>query len=156
MGVGIGSEYPACSTTCGGASALLPPGQRNRYFTLFTNFTIDLGFILSSFVPMILLWVFTPKRLTIIWRLSISLGAHPPISLFVLRLYYKEGENFQKTRFKKVSVPYGKIFKFYWFKLAVISTIWSIYDFSAYGFCVFSSYIIEELYHSSHLYKRFG
>lgn len=156
MGIGIGSEYPSGSAACAEASALLPPGKRNRYFALFTNFMIDLGFVISAFVPMVLLWIFTPKHLTIIWRLTIGLGAIPPISLFILRLYYKEGEAFSKTKFQPNSIPYAAIIKFYWFRLLIISIIWFIYDLCAYGFGIFSSYIIAELYDSSDLYKVFG
>ncbi|CCH45800.1 putative membrane protein [Wickerhamomyces ciferrii] len=156
LGIGIGSEYPAGSTACAEASALLPPGKRNRWFCWFTNFMIDTGFVVSAFVPMVLLWICTPKHLEPVWRVSIGLGAIPPISLFILRIFYKEGEVFKKTQFKKVRVPYWSILKFYWFRLAIVSIIWFIYDFSAYAFGLFSSYVISGLYDSSDLYKVFG
>ncbi|ODV72662.1 MFS general substrate transporter, partial [Cyberlindnera jadinii NRRL Y-1542] len=57
LGIGIGSEYPAGSTACAEASAMLPPGKRNRWFVWFTNFMIDSGFVISAFVPMVLLWI---------------------------------------------------------------------------------------------------
>lgn len=156
LGIGLGAEYPAGSTACAEASALLPPGKRNRWFCWFTNFMIDTGFVVSTFVPMVMLWICTPKHLEPVWRVSIGLGAIPPISLFILRIYYKEGEVFKKTRFKKVRVPYWSILKFYWFRLAIVSLIWFIYDFSAYAFGLFSSYVIAGLYDSDDLYKTFG
>ncbi|KAH3673234.1 hypothetical protein WICPIJ_009877 [Wickerhamomyces pijperi] len=155
MGIGIGSEYPSGSAACAEASSLLPPGKRNRYFAIFTNFMIDSGFVISAFVPMVLLWIFTPKHLTIIWRLTIGLGAIPPISLFILRLYYTEGKTFQKTKLNS-NVPYLAIIKFYWFRLFIIAIIWFIYDLCAYGFGIFSSYIIAELFDSADMYKVFG
>ncbi|KAH3678344.1 hypothetical protein WICMUC_001577 [Wickerhamomyces mucosus] len=156
IGIGLGSEYPAGSTACAEASALLPPGKRNRYFAFFTNFMIDFGFVVSAFVPMVLLWICTPKHLTPVWRITLGLGAIPPISLFILRLYYTEGETFSKTRFKKVSVPYSRVVRFYWFRLLTVSLIWFIYDFSAYAFGLFSSYVIANLYDSTDLYQVFG
>lgn len=156
LGIGIGAEYPAGSTACAEASALLPPGKRNRWFCWFTNFMIDTGFVVSSFVPMVMLWICTPKHLTPVWRVTIGIGAIPPISLFILRIFYKEGEVFQKTRFKKVRIPYWSILKFYWFRLTIVSIIWFIYDFSVYAFGLFSSYVIAGLYDSDDLYKVFG
>ena len=35
---------------------------------------IDFGFVVSSFVPLVLLWIFTPRHLRAVWRLSIGLG----------------------------------------------------------------------------------
>lgn len=156
LGIGIGSEYPAGSTACAEASALLPPGKRNRWFAWFTNFMIDAGFVISSFVPMVLLWICSPKHLNPVWRVTLGIGAIPPISLFFLRLYYEEGEQFQKVRFKEVRVPYWSVIKFYWFRLLIVSVIWFIYDFSAYAFGLFSSPILALLYDSSDLYKVFG
>jgi MFS family permease len=156
LGIGIGAEYPAGSTACAEASALLPPGKRNRWFVWFTNFMIDSGFVIAAFVPMVLLWICGPDNLTPVWRITLGIGAIPPISLFFLRLYYQEGKTFQKTRFKKVTVPYWTIIKFYWLRLAVVSLIWFIYDLSAYSFGLFSSYVIADLYDSEDLYAKFG
>lgn len=156
LGIGIGSEYPAGSTACAEASSLLSPGHRNRWFVWFTNFMIDSGFVIAAFVPMVLLWICGPDHLTPVWRVTLGIGAIPPISLFILRLYYKEGKTFQKTRFKKVRVPYWTVIKFYWLRLLVVSLIWFIYDLSAYSFGLFSSYIIVGLYDSEDLYAQFG
>jgi MFS family permease len=156
LGIGIGSEYPAGSTACAEASALLPPGKRNRWFCWFTNFMIDLGFVVSAFVPMVLLWICTPDHLTPVWRVTLGIGAIPPISLFILRMYYKEGEAFKKTKFQKVRIPYWTVIKFYWFRLLVVSLIWFIYDYSAYGFGLFSSYVLAGVYDDKNLYQVFG
>ncbi|TKA82845.1 hypothetical protein B0A55_00996 [Friedmanniomyces simplex] len=44
LGIGIGGEYPAGSVACAEASGELKEGHRNRWFCLFTNTQIDLGF----------------------------------------------------------------------------------------------------------------
>ena len=156
LGIGLGSEYPAGSTACAEASAMLPPGKRNRWFVWFTNFMIDSGFVISTFVPMVLLWICTPDHLTPVWRVTLGIGAIPPISLFILRLYYTEGETFKKTQFKKVRIPYWAVIKFYWFRLTIVSLIWFIYDYSSYGFGLFSSYVLAGVYDDSNLYEVFG
>lgn len=156
LGIGIGSEYPTGSVACAEASALLPAKRRNRYFIWFTNFAIDLGFVVSAFVPMVLLWICTPKHLNTVWRVTLGIGAIWPLSLLFLRLKFQESPNFQKTRFKKVQIPYGKVFKFYWFRLSIVAIIWFIYDFSAYAFGIYSSYILKIIIPDGDLYKNFG
>lgn len=156
LGIGIGSEYPTGSVACAEASALLPAKKRNRYFIWFTNFAIDFGFVVSAFVPMVLLWICGEKHLTPVWRITLGMGAIWPLFLFISRLNFKENENYQKTRFKKVSIPYIKIIKFYWFRLAIVSIIWFIYDFSAYAFGIYSSNILNTIIPDSNLYKTFG
>ncbi|GMM33486.1 hypothetical protein DASC09_008110 [Saccharomycopsis crataegensis] len=156
LGIGIGSEYPTGSVACAEASALMPPKHRNRYFIWFTNFAIDSGFVISSFVPMVLLWICTPKHLTPVWRITIGIGAIWPMILLCFRTTLKENENYQKTRFKKARIPYFHIIKFYWFRLFVVSAIWFIYDFSVYAFGIYSSYIIKLIIPDGDLYKTFG
>lgn len=156
LGIAIGSEYSSSSPAAAEASNLLPAGKRNRYFCLFTNFMIDFGFVVSAFVPMVLLWICRAKHLTPVWRITIGLGALPPITLFFLRLRYKESAAFRKTKFRKI-MPYWRIIKFYWFRLFVVSAIWFLYDFSAYAFGTYSSIIISiVLGEEASLYQKFG
>lgn len=156
LGYFIGAEYPTGSAACSEASALLPAGQRNRYFALFTNFMIDFGFVISAFVPMVLLWICGPNNLQPVWRITLGLGAIPPISLFIMRLYFKEGAQFSKLNFKKVTPPWVLVLKFYWWRLLVVSIIWWIYDFSAYAFGIYSSPILNHIIKDHDLYKTFG
>lgn len=156
LGIGIGSEYPTGSAACAEASALMPPKHRNRYFCWFTNFAIDTGFVISSFVPMVLLWICSPKHLNTVWRVSVGIGAIWPLVLFCLRFGFQENENFRKTNFKRAHIPYWRIIKFYWFRLIIVSIIWFIYDFSAYAFGIYGSYIIDLIIPDGDMYKTFG
>ncbi|CUS23431.1 LAQU0S10e00232g1_1 [Lachancea quebecensis] len=142
LGIGIGSEYPAGSTAAAEASNSLPAGKRNRWFCWFTNFMIDAGFVVSSVVPLILLRICGDNHLQPVWRITIGLGAIPPISLFFLRLRYKESKQFENTRFNR-TMPYWRIFKFYWFRLLIVSLIWFQYDLIAYSFSSLSSLILD-------------
>lgn len=156
LGYFIGAEYPTGSAACAEASSLLPAGKRNRYFAWFTNFMIDFGFVISAFVPMVLLWICGPHNLQPVWRVTLGIGAIPPISLFILRLFFQEGKQFQKLNFKKAKVPIVLIIKYYWFRLLIVSIIWWIYDFSAYAFGIYSSPILERIVPDNDLYKAFG
>ncbi|KAG7761345.1 hypothetical protein KL947_000293 [Ogataea haglerorum] len=156
LGIFIGAEYPTGSAACAEASALLPAGHRNRWFAWFTNFMIDLGFVISAFVPMVCLWIFSPDNLQPVWRITLGLGALPPLSLFFLRLRFKENKQFQKTNFKHVRVPWLLVLKYYWFRLLIVMVIWWIYDFSAYAFGIYSSTILDIIIPDGDLYKTFG
>jgi hypothetical protein len=46
-------EYPAGSVACAESTGELKEGHRNRWFVMFTNVQIDIGFIVSAIVPMI-------------------------------------------------------------------------------------------------------
>ena len=62
------------------------------------------------------------------WRICIGLGAIPPLSLLYLRFKLQEPE--QYNRHKMTNYPWRLIIKFYWFRSAVISVIWFVYNFS--------------------------
>lgn len=156
LGIGIGSEYPTGSVACAEASAMLPAKKRNRYFCWFTNFSIDVGFVVSALVPFILLHIFTTKHLEWVWRLTLGIGAIFPMALFLLRTKFKEDENFKKSSFQKVTIPYISVFKFYWFRLIIVSLIWFVYDFCAYAFGLYSSFILKIIIPGDDLYKTFG
>ncbi|SSD59985.1 related to MFS phospholipid transporter (Git1) [Saccharomycodes ludwigii] len=156
LGIGIGSEYPAGSVAAQEAASLLPAGKRNRWFCWFTNFMIDFGFVASSVVPLVMLRICGTKHLQPVWRITLGLGAIPPLSLFFMRLKYKEGEKFKRTKFNKTP-PYWLSIKFYWFRLAVVAIIWFIYDFSAYAFGTYSSLILDIILgEDTSLVKTFG
>lgn len=44
-------EYPAGSVGCAESSGELKRGTRNRWFILFTNSMIDVGFVIGAFIP---------------------------------------------------------------------------------------------------------
>ncbi|KAK9472848.1 major facilitator superfamily domain-containing protein [Dipodascopsis tothii] len=156
IGVGIGGEYPAGSVACAEASNEVKAGQRNRWFVLFTNFMIDFGFVVSAFVPLVMLWIAGENHLTTVWRVSLGLGAIPPMSIFYFRLKLKEPEQFRKNTMRNTSVPYLLVIKYYWFRLLVVAAIWFIYDFSAYSFGLYSTTILAAVIPDDSLYKTFG
>jgi hypothetical protein len=53
--------------------------------------------------------------------------------------------------------PILLILRYYWFRLMVVSTIWFIYDFSAYSFGLYSSqWLTIILGDTAPLWKSFG
>ena len=124
---------------------------------MFTNVQIDIGFVMSTFIPMILVLIFSENHLRAAWRLSLGLGVLPPLSLFYLRLKLREPEQFNRETLKNTKTPWWLVIKFYWFRLLVVSLIWFIYDFSAYSFSIYSSaWLALILGDSAPLWKTFG
>lgn len=104
LGIGIGGEYPAGSVAAAESTGELKRGHRNRWFIMFTNVQIDFGFVMSAFVPMILVLIFSESHLRAVWRMALGLGAIPPLSLFYLRLKLDEPEEFNRERMHKYPV----------------------------------------------------
>lgn len=157
LGIGIGGEYPAGSVGCAESTGELKSGTRNRWFILFTNVQIDLGFVVAAIVPMIVVLATTENHLRAAWRICLGLGVIPPLSLLYLRLKLNEPEAYKRESMANTKTPWWLCIKFYWFRLAVVSLIWFIYDFSSYSFGIFSSTIVANLLgKNTALWKSFG
>lgn len=78
---------------------------------MFTNVQIDAGFVVSAFVPMILVLIFTPNHLRAAWRVALGLGCIPPLSLLYLRIKLKEPEEFNRETMKNTKVPWMLVIK---------------------------------------------
>ncbi|RYP76272.1 hypothetical protein DL771_001891 [Monosporascus sp. 5C6A] len=149
VGIGIGGEYPAGSVSCAESSGELKEGTRNRWFILFTNSMIDWGFVIGAFVPYVVAAAAHNTYYSTIWRTSLGIGTVFPLILFVLRLKLKEPEEFNKNSMKHARTPYWLVLKYYGWRLATVSLIWFIYDFSAYSFGIYSSTILANIYGQS-------
>jgi MFS family permease len=126
------------------STASIKSGQRNRWFCLFTNTQIDLGFIIGYIVPTVVAAI-APTNYTLIWRLSLGLGVVPPLSLLYLRLKVQETESFSRGSFRGQKTPYWLALKFYGPRLLIVSGIWFIYDFLSYPFSIYSSDFIATI-----------
>ena len=105
-----------------------------------------------------------------------GLGVIPPLSLIYLRYKMNEPEEFNRESMKNTKFPWLLILKyaisfpnkpllgaeltpprFYWFRVAVVSLIWFVYDFSAYSFSIYSSaWISLILGEDAPIWKSFG
>ncbi|KJX95924.1 MFS phospholipid transporter Git1 like protein [Zymoseptoria brevis] len=155
LGIGIGGEYPAGSVGCAESSSELQIGHRNRWFCLFTNTQIDLGFVLGTLVPMVIVRI-APHNLELVWRLSLALGVIPPLSLLYLRLKLKEPQSFTREGFNNTKTPYWLALRFYGPRLGLVAAIWFIYDFLTYPFSIYSSTWIKVIQPNAALWQTFG
>ncbi|KAG2203105.1 hypothetical protein INT47_004912 [Mucor saturninus] len=118
-GVGVGGEYP-CSSVTAGEAAEESGRSRGLWLILSGNFIIDVGFVVATVVPVILLAIFGEERLEVMLNSEM----------------YKNNALTQ-------NVPYKLIFRKYWPKLLVTGGIWFLYDFVAYSFGIFSDTILS-------------
>ncbi|KAI8358428.1 major facilitator superfamily domain-containing protein [Choanephora cucurbitarum] len=143
LGVGVGGEYPCSSVSAGESADEVAPGKRGGLFVLVTNFVIDLGYVISAIIPVILLAIFK-DNLEPVWRLCLGLGIVPPLSVLYFRLKMADSERYKTGALKK-KVPYLLIFKRYWKRLLLTSLLWFLYDFISYPSGVFSTIIIDNV-----------
>ncbi|KAF3001099.1 hypothetical protein E8E14_006055 [Neopestalotiopsis sp. 37M] len=146
VGIGIGGEYPAGSVSCAESSGELKSGSRNRWFILFTNTMIDWGFVIGAFVPYVVAAAAHNTYYGTIWRTSLGIGVVFPLVLFVLRLKLKEPEEFSRNSMRNARTPYSLVFKYYGFRLFIVSLVWFIYDFSVYAFGIYSTPMLDNIY----------
>lgn len=146
IGIAIGAEYPSGSVACSEntESEGVNKKRQQMYFIIATNTMIDLGFVIAAFVPYILLLIFKMNHLDWVWRLSLGLGAIPPLAVFFFRMGMQEPEHYQKGAIKR-NVPWLLIFKRYWVRLLAVSLAWFSYDYVAYPSGIYSSIIIKQL-----------
>ncbi|KAF8071986.1 putative metabolite transporter [Lyophyllum atratum] len=147
LGIGVGAEYPCGSVSASEQSE--EPGiskkAQHRWFALATNSMIDFGFVISSFVPLVLFWIFGDNHLRAVWRLSLGLGVVPALLVFVWRLNMDEPTRYKKDSMKSARIPYRLIFKRYGVRFAAISFTWFLYDFIVYPFGIYSSTIVDNI-----------
>ena len=104
-------EYPAGSVACAESTGELKEGHRNRWFIMFTNVQIDLGFVASTLAPMIVVLACTENHLRAAWRICLGLGVIPPLSLIYLRAKLNEPEEFNRESMKDTKFPWLLILK---------------------------------------------
>jgi MFS family permease len=96
---------------CAESTGELKAGHRNRWFILFTNTQIDLGFVISALVPMIVILATGENHLEPAWRICLGIGIIPPLSLLYLRFKLEEPEEFKRESMKDIKTPWLLVIK---------------------------------------------
>ncbi|KII95112.1 hypothetical protein PLICRDRAFT_48080 [Plicaturopsis crispa FD-325 SS-3] len=131
LGIGVGAEWP-CGSVAASEQSEDPSIDRNtqhRWFVLATNIMNDLGFALSSFVPLVLFWVCGENHLRAVWRLSLGLGTVPAVGVFIWRWNMEEPVRYKESSMKRTQIPYKLVVRRYWRGVLALSAVWFIYDF---------------------------
>lgn len=130
IGIAIGAEYPAGSVACSENTegAGVNPKRQQMYFVLATNTMIDIGFVAATLVAFILFNIFGERHLEWVWRLTLGLGAIPPLTVLYFRVKMQETEHYRKGAIRR-RMPWWLIVKKYWSRLTAVSIAWFIYDY---------------------------
>ncbi|KAG0152473.1 hypothetical protein CROQUDRAFT_649897 [Cronartium quercuum f. sp. fusiforme G11] len=149
-GIGIGAEYPSGSVAAAENTEQkdVPTKAQNGIFALATNCMIDIGFVVSAFVPLVLLWIFGENHLRVIWRMSLGLGAIPPLLVLLWRLRMDEPESFQKYSMKRIPItayPWALLFRNFGIPWMGLCLGWFIYDFITYPFGIYGSTVVDTI-----------
>lgn len=147
-GIGIGAEYPSGSVAAAENTEekSVPSKAQNGLFALATNAMIDFGFVFAALVPFVLYKIFGAEHLRIVWRMSLGLGAIPPLLVLLWRIRMDEPESYQKYSMKRIPLtayPWKLLFQKFgvqWFGLCLG---WFIYDFITYPFGIYGSTVVE-------------
>ncbi len=122
---------------------------RGSTYVTVLDTMIDFGFVISSFVPLVLFWMwalplftfwepqcsplglhrFGNNHLRAVWRLSLGLGVIPALAVLIWRLNMQNPSHYRKNSMRDTRIPYWLIIRRYWVNLLAISLTWFIYDF---------------------------
>lgn len=127
-GVGAGGEYPVSGAGATEATDEDAGVRKNRgfIFALIGDLSATLGFVFGGLVPLLLILCFhkNERHYNIVWRLSLALGAIPPLSIFWFRYKMATSTAYKKSAAKKQRIPYWPMFRRYWRPLLGCSLAW--------------------------------
>ena len=157
QGLAIGAEYPSGSVAAAenSESSSVKSSRQQMYFIWATNTMIDIGFIIAPLVATILYYIFGPGHLDWVWRLTLGLGAIPPLLVLPWRLVMRESEHYRRGAIKK-NVPWLLIFRKYGIRLIATCLVWFVYDYVSYPSSIFSGMFIRQVNGGEDLGKTLG
>ncbi|KAE8208304.1 hypothetical protein CF327_g7131, partial [Tilletia walkeri] len=141
VGVGVGGEYPASSTSASeAANEKFGRKKRGTVFSFVTNVVLVLGGFSAIFIFLIVLSASQygnttsdadMRSLDITWRICFGIGALLPLIVFYFRWKMMNSKLYHRGAIRK-NVPYLLAIKRYWKRFLGTSLSWAIY-----AFCVF-------------------
>lgn len=132
--------------------------HRGFLFALIGDLAAGLGYCFGALVPMLLLLCVHQKteHYQLVWRLSLALGAIPPMTIFWFRLRMKVSTAYRKSALRKQKTPYVLIVKKYWRRLLGAIVSWFLYNWISIPFGIFSSTVIARGNPSNSLVQNLG
>lgn len=147
-GIGLGGEYPSCSTSAAEAANSRFPKFRGPVFCLVTNFFLSFGTPFACILYLIVLQAAggLDADLSTVWRVVFGISVLPPLAIFYFRFRMVNSTLYRTAAIQKVgSVPYLLILRYYWRTLIGTAGAWFLYDFITFPNGVFSSVIISSV-----------
>ncbi|KAK1922674.1 MFS general substrate transporter [Papiliotrema laurentii] len=162
-GVGVGGEYPACSTSASESANEKFGRDRGKIFILVTNLMLSIGgpIVISLFLLIINAAGYKGTKsaedlykLQYTWRILMGLGILIPLSVFYFRLRMTNPKLYRRNAIRR-SPPYLLIIRRYWKTLLGTAGTWFLYDFVTFPNGIFSSTIIASIVPGAGLVRTF-
>ncbi|WOO85442.1 Glycerophosphoinositol permease 1 [Vanrija pseudolonga] len=162
-GVGVGGEYPACSTSASESANEKFGRNRGMVFILVTNLMLSIGgpIVISLFLLIINAAGYKGTKsasdlhkLSYTWRILMGIGIIIPLSVFYFRLRMKNPKIYRRNAIRH-SPPYLLILKRYWKTLLGTAGTWFLYDFVTFPNGIFSSTIIASVVPNAGIVRTF-
>ncbi|KAG4304672.1 hypothetical protein PORY_002065 [Pneumocystis oryctolagi] len=156
LGIGIGGEYPAGSTTISEGAQEMRGRHKHSLFIFLTDFMICMGFVMAGFCSFVLASIFGESRQEVIWRSLLAIGAICPFILLIVRFRMSEPESYRTYAMKSVRIPYRFVIRVYRKRLFFISLVWFMYNFTSYSFGIYFAPILQSISKDMKLSNIFG
>lgn len=144
IGLGVGAEYSACSTSSSEACNNSVK-RRGGMFCMSTNLPLSLGGPVALIIFLIVNQICgNGRHLQAIWRTMFAIGAVWPLSVIYFRLKLRTSELYKRSAIKR-KVPYLLVVRYYWKRLIGTTIAWFLYDFVTFPNGVFSAGIISNV-----------
>ena len=129
-GVGAGGEYPVAGAGTAEATDEQTSirARRGIITAIISDTSTSLGFVFGALVPLLVLLCFHAevRHYEAAWRVSLALGAIPPLSIFWFRYKMAVSSTYRKNSMKKQNVPYWLAIKKYWRKILGVCGAWFV------------------------------
>ncbi|KAE8214458.1 hypothetical protein CF319_g9089, partial [Tilletia indica] len=154
VGVGVGGEYPASSTSASeAANEKFGRKKRGIVFVFVTHVALVLGGFSAISVFLIVLSAAQygnttstsdMRSLDITWRVCFGIGAFLPLIVFYFRWKIMNSKLYRRGAIRK-NVPYLLAIKRYWKRFLGTSLSWAFYDFCVFPVAISSGTIIATI-----------
>jgi MFS family permease len=157
-GVGAGGEYPVTTTMAAEATEDTAKAKSWRgFFTaVSTIVAIDIGFVLSGLIPMIILAITHEKNYELVWRLCVGIGMVLPLMILAVRFHVKPSKTYEKYGESTWKLPYRLILNKYWKPFIGTAGCWAMYNWTAVPFAIFTGTIATSLSPDGDVIKNLG
>ncbi|KAJ6531332.1 major facilitator superfamily domain-containing protein [Mycena capillaripes] len=145
-GLGVGGEYPSCSTSAAEAANERMLKQRGPVFIMVTNVMLSSGGPIACILYLIVFQAAggLSSNLNTVWRTVFGISAVPPLIVFYFRLKMLNSALYRKGAIQR-NVPYMLTLRYYWKSLIGTAGAWFLYDFIVFPNGVFSGVIISSI-----------
>ncbi|KAI5990105.1 major facilitator superfamily domain-containing protein [Pisolithus albus] len=137
MGVGLGNMPVTVSVSEQTEKESIPENAQNRWSVLFTNTMINMGFVISVLVPLLLCCVIDENQLNMVCAISFILCS-------ILSFLWCQTLEWDLS-WEDVRIPVRLALKKYRKNLLGLSLAWFIYDFITFPLVIYSSVIMNTI-----------